>query len=129
VWALHLRDLLLVFGLGLRGGRGGGVSALERQRQRGARALHLRALQLERGRQQLVVHRKRLSLQVDVAHNLEALQLGRRARALHLFHNSSLEPRVATQRGQGPALGDLVLGSPVLADVGVGDNDGNEYAL
>jgi hypothetical protein len=71
--------------------------------------LHLGALELERWGEQIVFNRKELGLQVNVANNLEALQLGSGARALHLLHHCSLEPRVGAQRRHGPAFFNLVL--------------------
>jgi len=43
---------------------------------------NLRALELESGREQIVVDRKQLSLQMDVANNLEPFECCRRSRAL-----------------------------------------------
>ena len=90
---------------------------------------NLRALELESGREQIVVDRKQLSLQMDVANNLEPLECCRRSRALHLRHDCSLELGVAAQRGHLTFLSNTVLGGPLLSDISIWHDDSHKHAL
>ena len=90
---------------------------------------YLRALELESGREQIVVDRKQLSLQMDVANNLKPFELRRRSRALHLRHDCSLELGVAAKRGHLTFLSNTVLGGPLLCDISIWHDDSHKHAL
>jgi hypothetical protein len=90
---------------------------------------HLRTLELEGRREQIVVDREKLALKVNVTNNFETLEFGRRSCALHLFHDGGLEFGVTAKSSKLTFFRDSVLCRPLLGNVGIGNNDGYEHTL
>lgn len=90
---------------------------------------HLRTLEFEGGREQIIFDGKQLVLEVDITNNFKPFQLGRSTSALHLFHDCGLELGAAAKSSHLTLFSNSILSSPLLGNVNIGDDDSNKHAL